>query len=308
MSILEDTAIFAAIVSEGGFSRAALKLGLSNGLISRRLAKLEAELGVTLLKRTTRQLQLTPEGELFWQHAKRIQQELDAALSVIQSLADKPRGTIRITAPVYFGKYYLMPILNQFMENFPDIKIELILTDLFLDPIKENIDLLIRGSGYFGKSLRDSTMKSKLLVKNKVKLYASRAYLIKNGIPAKPEDLQGHSIIGYFHRSKPVNEEVWTYRHKNEEGSVTLQSCFSSNDMDCRVATCIASNGIGKFSDLVYMKFAREDMLEEVLTDYEWGEINLYAAYSSQQALPKRTRLLLDFIVAQAQHMMDKTK
>jgi len=306
VSILEDTAIFAAIVSEGGFSRAAGKLGLSNGLISRRLAKLEAELGVTLLKRTTRQLQLTPEGEMFWQHAKRIQQELDAALCVIHSLADKPKGAIRMTAPVYFGKNYLMPVLNQFKKNFEDITIELILTDLFLDPIKDNIDLLIRGAGYFEKSLRDSSMKSKLLMKNKIKLYAAPEYLIRKGIPATLDDLQQHSIIGNFHREKPVKEEVWDYHHKNKEGTVSLKTVFSSNDMDCRISACLAGNGIAKFSDLVYMKLGKEIAITEVLPDYSWGEISLYAAYSSQQALPKRTRLLLDFIIAQTQHMVER--
>src|SRR5690349_21300639 len=104
MSILDDTAIFAAIVQQGGFSRAAKHLGLSNGLISRRIAQLEARLGVSLLKRTTRQLHLTPEGELFWQHAQRIQQELDSALCLIQSYAEKPKGDIRLSAPPFFGK------------------------------------------------------------------------------------------------------------------------------------------------------------------------------------------------------------
>src|SRR5579871_4533386 len=117
MGVLDDTAIFSAVVQQGGFSHAAKHLGLSNGLVSRRIAQLESQLGVTLLKRTTRQLQLTPEGELFWQHAQRIQQEMDAALCLIKSLTDKPKGDIRISAPPYFGKHYIMPILNKFMSN-----------------------------------------------------------------------------------------------------------------------------------------------------------------------------------------------
>ncbi len=126
MGILDDTAIFSAIIQHGGFSHAAKHLGLSNGLISRRIAHLEQDLGVTLLKRTTRQLQLTPEGELFWQHAQRIQQELESARSLIQSYADKPTGEIRISAPIYIGKTYLMPILSKFMAAFPDINVDVI--------------------------------------------------------------------------------------------------------------------------------------------------------------------------------------
>src|SRR3990167_1235764 len=120
MGILDDTAIFVAVIQQGGFSHAAKYLGLSNGLISRRIAKLETELGVTLLKRTTRQLHLTPEGELLWQHAQRIQQELDAAVSLIQASAKKPKGTIRISAPLYFGRHYLTPIIMKFLSDFND--------------------------------------------------------------------------------------------------------------------------------------------------------------------------------------------
>src|SRR3990167_10988349 len=119
MSVLEDTAIFAAIIKYGGFSHAAKHLGLSNGLVSRRISLLEKTLGVTLIKRTTRQFFLTPEGELFWQHAERIQQELNSALSLIHASNKKPKGKIRISAPTYFGRHYLMPILLKFLENFP---------------------------------------------------------------------------------------------------------------------------------------------------------------------------------------------
>ena len=125
MGILDDTTLFAAIVQQGGFSRAAKQLGLSNGLISRRIAQLESELGVTLLKRTTRQIQLTPEGELFWQHAQRIQQEINSALSLIHASAKKPSGTIRLSAPVNVGQTLLMPIILLFMKKYPDIHINL---------------------------------------------------------------------------------------------------------------------------------------------------------------------------------------
>src|SRR5690242_19937064 len=135
MGLLDDTAIFTAIIQQGGFSHAARHLGLSNGLISRRIRDLEATLGVTLIKRTTRSFQLTPEGELFWQHAQRIQQEFDSAISLIQSSTKKPKGTIRLSAPQYFGRHYLMPILMKFMADFPDIKIELDLSNRQIDPL-----------------------------------------------------------------------------------------------------------------------------------------------------------------------------
>jgi DNA-binding transcriptional LysR family regulator len=301
MSLLDDTAIFVAVVQQGGFSRAAKHLGLSNGLISRRIAQMEAQLGVTLLKRTTRQLQMTPEGELFWQHAQRIQQELDSALCLIQSLAEKPRGSIRISAPPYFGRHYLMPILNKFMTNFNDINIDLILTDQYTDPVKEKIDLLIRGAGYYDATLKDSSMKTRLLIRQKINLYASPEYLVKHGEPQVPEDLLNHSIIGFMNETRYSEHESWSYRYKNKKGSITINPAFNSNDMDSRAAACMAGRGIGKFTEMVYLKAQSSQPIRPVLEAYNWGEFNIYVVYVQQHALPKRTRLLIDFISAHTQ-------
>jgi DNA-binding transcriptional LysR family regulator len=297
MGILDDTAVFAAVVQQGGFSRAAKHLGLSNGMISRRIFKLEEELGVTLLKRTTRQLQLTPEGELFWQHAKQIQQEMDKALCVIHALADKPTGYIRLSAPTYFGLHYLVPILNQFRDNFPEIKIDLFLTDQHLDPIKHNIDLLIRGAGYFEQTMKDSSLKTRLLSAEPIHLYATSEYLVKYGVPATPQDLLKHIVIGHADLSQNTDTENWHYVCKGKSKSIQVQPTMRISDVEGRLAVCLGSQGIGRFS--AYINKEQRHLLQRVLPDYDWGQIHLYAVYAQQQALPKRTRLLMDFIAAQ---------
>ncbi len=293
MSILDDAAIFATVVQRGGFSHAAKQLGLSNGLISRRIAQLEAKLGVTLIKRTTRQLHLTAEGELFWQHAQRIQQELDSALSVIQSLSEKPKGEIRMSAPLYFGRHCLLPIITSFMNNFSDIKIDLILTNERLDPIKEKLDLTLRATGYSDQGLlKDSSLKNKLFIKQHMGLYASPEYLIKNGYPQIPEDLNKHSILGF------ASEQEWIYQTKDKQNSVMVQPDFNCNDTESRVIVCSLGYGIGKFPLLAVSHALQQQKLQPVLPQYNWGEFNLYAIYPNQQALPKRTRVLLEFISA----------
>lgn len=299
MSILDDTSIFFAIVQQGGFSRAAKHLGLSNGLISHRIANLEKKLGVSLIKRTTRQFYLTPEGELFWEHAKRIQQELNSALSLIHSSAKKPKGIISISAPTYFGRTYLAPIIAKFMTNFNDININLILTGQQLDPIKEELDLVIRGVGYLNNAtLKESGMKAKLLIKEKIGLYASQSYLSKYGKPTTPDELINHSIINYIDNNRALEHIAWTYQHKNKKHSIHLQTKFNSNDIDTNLMTCIAGRGIGKFTDLNVRTAVQKQEVQPILTEYDWGDYHLYAIYSQQQALPKRTRLLLDFITA----------
>lgn len=302
MSILDDTSIFYAIIQQGGFSHAARHLGLSNGLISRRIANLEKALGVTLIKRSTRQFHLTPEGELFWEHAQRIHHELNSALSLINASATKPKGTINISAPPYFGRHYLAPIISKFLINFNDIRINLILSGRQLDPIKEELDLAIRGAGYINKtSIEDSGMKAKLLLKEKNKLYASQAYIIKHGEPTTPEDLTHHAMISYINQSTPSEYVTYTYRHKGKAKSINLKPSFNSNDIESNIQLCTAGIGIGKFTDLNVKSALQQKMLIPVLTDYDWGDYHLYAIYSQQEALPKRTRLLLDFIASHTQ-------
>lgn len=301
MGILDDTAIFAAVIQQGGFSHAAKHLGLSNGLVSRRIMQLEADLGVTLIKRTTRQLQLTPEGELFCLHAQRIQQELNSALGLIQSSTKKLKGSIRISAPLFFGKQYLTPMLIKFLNDFKDIKIDLILSNNKLDPIKAKLDLAIRGAGYLqNTSLSDSSMQMKLLYTEKIALYASPEYLLKYGAPKKPKDLIDHVIINYAENNN-AKPSKWNYQHDTASHAIAVQPKFNVNDIESALNACIAGYGIGKFTELNVRNMLLQKQLQPILSKYDWGTYNLYAVYARQQALPKRTRMLLDFIHAHLQ-------
>lgn len=273
MGLLDDTAIFVAIIQQGGFSHAAKHLGLSNGLISRRIAQLEKNLGVTLIKRTTRQFHLTLEGELFWQHAQRIQQELDAAVSLVQSSAKKPKGLIRISAPPYFGRHYLIEMLVKFLNDFSDIKIDLNLSNKQHDLIKEKFDLVIRGAGYLNEPrLRDSGLQAKLLIKEKIGLYAAPNYLFQYGEPKNSDDLVHYATV-------------------NMENAK-----FKCDDIESALFACIQGVGIGRFTDLNVKSALQKRQLQQVLTKEDWGDYHLYAIYPLQKALPQRTRLLLEFI------------
>jgi LysR family transcriptional activator of dmlA len=305
MGILDDTAIFVAVIQQGGFSHAAKHLGLSNGLISRRIVQLESDLGVTLIKRTTRQIHLTPEGELFWQHAQRIKQELDSAVSMIQSSAKKPKGTIRISAPVYFGRHYLTPIIMRFMTDFPDIKVDLILNNQQLDPIKAGLDLVLRGAGYLEDAvLRDSSMQMKLLFKEEIGLYASPAYLHQHGEPKQVDDLLQHAIINYTDNSRFSDNEQWNYWLDDKKHTLTFNPTFNVDDIESSLFSCASGYGIGKFTELNVKNAMQQQLLQPILKNYHWGCYHLYAIFPQQQALPKRTRLLLDFIQAHTQNLV----
>lgn len=297
MGILDDTALFAAVVQQGGFSHAAKHLGLSNGLISRRIALLEKELGVTLIKRTTRQIQLTPEGELFWQHAQRIQQEIESALSMIHASAKKPAGTIRLSAPVYFGRAYLMPIILKFRKDYPDIHVNVSLSNEKTDLVKEQMDLVIRGAGYnLTPALEDSNLQMKRLLDQKVGLYASPAYLKEFDKITTARALQDHAIISYSDLAALSNVVVWHYSMNHNAGSVTLNPVITSNDIESCLSACIAGHGIAKLTQLNVLTALQKKQLRPVLSQYDWGDYRVFAIYPQQKSLPQRTRLLLDFI------------
>lgn len=305
MGILDDTAIFAAIVREGGFSHAARYLGLSNGLISRRIAQLENDLGVTLIRRTTRQIHLTPEGELFWQHAQRIQREMDAAINLIQASAKKPQGAIRVSAPLHFGREYITPIIMKFLAAFEDISIDLILSNQKNDPIKEELDLIIRGAGYLDEvTLEDSSLQMRLLLKQKIGLYASAAYLSEKGEPQCPEDLSGHEMLGYIETRFFSPETKWAYKHKSRTHSITVKPKFNCTDIASSLIACTSGYGIGKFTELNARNALQKNQLVPILQQYDWGDYNLYLIYPQQQALAQRTRLLLEFINANMQEFL----
>jgi len=297
MGILDDSAIFAAVIQQGGFSHAAKYLGMSSGLVSKRITRLEAMLGVSLIKRTTRELRLTPEGELFLQHAVRIQQELDSARSLIQSSAIKPAGTIRVSAPPYFGRHYLTPITMKFLSNFPDIKVDFVLSDNQLDPIKEQLDLIIRGAGFVAEPrLQDSSMQMKLLLTDRIGLYASPSYLNRHGEPDSCLDLSAHSLINYSFQNRLQDEKKWQYFANKLSGEFTFEPTFNSNDIESCINACMSGAGIGRFTGLNVQHATQQKQIRPVLEQYDWGMYHLFAIYPRQQTLPERTRLFLDFI------------
>ncbi|KTD57620.1 LysR family transcriptional regulator [Legionella shakespearei] len=299
MGILDDSVIFAAVIQQGGFSRAARHLGISNGLISRRITQLESRLGVSLIKRTTRELRLTPEGELFFQHAVRIQQELDSALSLIQSSANKPKGIIRVSAPPYFGRHYLTSIIMKFLDNFPDIKIDLVLSNHQLDPIKEQLDLVIRGAGFIADPrLQDSSMHMKLLLKERIGLYASASYLNMHKELISCADLSSHSLINYSLKNGFQENEKWLYLENKQPCEFIFEPALTANDIESCLNACISGFGIGRFTDLNARHAIQHKQILPVLKQYDWGTYHLFAVYPQQQTLPERTRLFLDFIFA----------
>lgn len=293
MGVLDDAAIFAAVIEHGGFSHAAKMLGFSNGMVSRRIAQLEKNLGVSLLNRTTRQLQLTAEGEIFLTHVQRMKLEYQCAIEAITDTSLK--GCIKVSAPPYLGRNYLTPIFLKFLNQYPDIKIELIISDNKFDVVKEKFDIAFRGAGFMrlGMNLEDSSLRMKVIYKEKIGLYASSKYLKKYGEPKNVSDLASHHLID-LSNSRKTNE--WNYETKNKLHKINITPKLSTNDIEANLYACEQGFGISKFNELTVRKSLQSKLLTSVLGNYNWGAYHLYAVYPQQIKLPLRTRILLDFI------------
>jgi DNA-binding transcriptional LysR family regulator len=195
----------------------------------------------------------------------------------------------------------------EFLNNFKDIKTNLILSSQYLDPVQEKLDFVIRGTGYSTEmTLKDSSLKMKLLVKEKIGLYASPDYLTHHGEPKTPNDLLKHMMITYVDTKHLPDQEKWTYTYNKKEYSLLLKPRFNSNDIESNLLACIAGYGIGKFTELNARSALLDKKIRPILRQYNWGEYYLYAVYPHQQSLPKRTRLLLDFVTTHLQNILKK--
>ena len=235
----------------------------------------------------------------------RIQQELASALSLIHSSAKKPTGMIKVTAPPYFGRHYLTPIIMKFLSDFPDIKIDLMLSNDQIDPIKAQVDLVIRGAGFISEpKLQDSSMQMKLLLKEKIGLYASPTYLNKNKEPTDCKDLSMHTLIHYSNKNHLQATQKWSYLDNQLPSEMVFEPALNSNDIESCLHACVSGFGIGRFTELNIKTPLLQRQVHPILEQYDWGTYHLFAIYPQQQSLPERTRLLLDFIFAHTQILL----
>ena len=303
MGIYDDASVFASIVKNGGFSHAAKVLGFSNGLVSRRVAQLEEELGVKLLRRTTRHFDLTPEGQIFYLHAERILQELNSAKSALKSVAEKPSGLIRIGAPAHVIRCYLSPLINRLLPDFPKVSIDLVTSDN-LNYLQQNkIDILVLGvSAIKAPPPFNDDLQAAFLVELDYFLCATSNYLHHFGEPAHPDDLAVHQGIYFNESNQAVSKEVsrpmaWQYL----EGSSVFQAdCIAklvSTDIDTCIDACLSNLGIGRFAMPYVETHLQSKKLVNVLSEYSWGKVSLYAMHL-KKGVTKNTLLILDYLTS----------
>lgn len=197
----------------------------------------------------------------------------------------------------------------KFLHDFPEIKIDLVLSNNQLDPIKEQLDLVIRGAGFISEPrLQDSSMQMKLLLKDKIGLYASPSYLHRYDEPKYVTDLSAHMLINYSFQHRLQEEVNWPYIENELPGEFPFEPTFNANDIESCINACISGLGIGRFTELNARNAIQQKQICPILDQYDWGTYHLFAIYPQQQTLPERTRLFLDFIFANTRTLLSETK
>jgi DNA-binding transcriptional LysR family regulator len=289
MDKFKEMQAFAAVAELGSFVGAADQLETSKAAVSRYVAQLEERLGVRLMHRTTRQLSMTDEGHAFLSHCKETLALIHDAEEQIQSKRKSPTGLIRINAPLTFGILHLAPLWGKFTALYPQVQLEVTLSDRVADLVEEGYDLAVRVA-----NLPSSTLISRKLTSTSLVVCASPKYLKGKAKPGHPRDLKNHSVISY---SYLATGDEWVFQGPDGEARVKIHPKIRTNNGDtCRSAAIAHQGIILQPTFIVGPDIQRGDLLE-LLPQFKSMELGIYAVYPSRKLVSPRIRALVDFLV-----------
>ncbi len=284
--------VFVLAAELKSFSAAGRRLKLSPSAVSKLVSRVEERLGTRLLVRSTRTLELTPEGDIYLRRARRILKEIDETEELVAGGREEARGLLRVNSSVGFGERCILPLLGEFAERHPKVRLDLTLTDGVIDLIGERTDIAIRVG-----PMRDSSLMARRLFSSRRVIVASPDYLKKHGTPKTPEDLDQHNCIGFnFRRSldewpfrDPGNDSVYT---KAITGNIQVSSGSIKRQL------CLLGVGIGRIGEFHVRPDIEAGQLVPILEDYNGGDTELvHAVYAGHEHLAARIRAFIDFLV-----------
>jgi DNA-binding transcriptional LysR family regulator len=289
MDRLGEMTMFARTVEEGSFSAAARALKLTPSAVSKQVSRLEDRLGARLLNRTTRSLSLTEEGRAFHARCVQILAEIDEAETAVTELHAAPRGTLRVAAAVAFFNHQVMPLLPEFLERYPEVRFDLVMTDREVDMVDERIDVAIR----FGQPRESTLIARKLAVSRRV-ICAAPAYLARHGTPQTPADLVAHNCLTLSTRPE---FNVWAFGERPED-HLQVTGNVELNQADALYDACLAGIGLARVAGYLVEGDIKAGRLVAVLSGQLRESSNLYAVYPHRRHLSPKVRAFVDFLVA----------
>jgi DNA-binding transcriptional LysR family regulator len=290
MHRFEDLRAFVAVVEAGSFTAAADRLGIAKSATSRRIASLEGRLGVQLLQRTTRRLNLTDTGRSFYERSARILADLDEAEAAVHQEHGELRGKLRIAMPLSFSISHMCKPIAEFTRTYPKVIFDLDLNDRRVDLVQEGMDLALR-IGH----LSDSSLIARSLFDSHTVVCASPTYLAEHGEPKTVEDLSEHHCLVYGNMSDPTR---WVGRDKEGiEHRVEVRATLSASSGDFLSQLAASGRGIVIQPTFIAGALIRRGELKPLLTDYQWPSVPAYAVYPPTRHLSFRVRTFIDFLV-----------
>ena len=289
MEDLQRMAIFARVVDDKSFSAAARSLNLSKSVVSKQVTQLEKSVGARLLNRTTRALSLTEAGAVFYEHCSRIVEELEEAKLAVGRLHSEPRGLLRISAPVAFGRLHIATALPPFLAAYPDVRIDMVTTDRFVDLAEEGYDVVVR----IVSQPAPNCVARRLAPVNR-KMVATPAYFERYGVPQKPSDLENHNCLTYTYFNP---QDPWKLRGPDGDISVRASGNLRVNDDDVLSEAVMHGLGLALLPTFIIGKALQAGRLRSVLSEYIPLERHIYAVYLPNRFVSAKVRAFIDFLL-----------
>ncbi|MFZ6672928.1 LysR family transcriptional regulator [Undibacterium sp. Xuan67W] len=299
MDRLQSMRIFSKVVEQGSFARAAIAMEMSNAVVTRYMADLETHLGTRLLNRTTRKLSLTETGQIYLERVRQILADIDDADAVASYSAKKPSGTLRIYSHPSFGRSQLAPLIPKFAKEFPDIILDVRVTDRNIDLVEEGIDI-----GFFLDLQKiDSSMIARKLVTSEVLLCASPDYIKKYGAPKNAEDVSNHKCLNFGYDFMRDNWAIQGVRGQPASPKqIPIHSCVISNNADILRECAVAGMGLVLRPSVMLGDDLSSGRLVRIFPEYLLGEVSISMVYPSRRLLSAKVRNFVNFISANYPH------
>ncbi|RON57056.1 LysR family transcriptional regulator [Pseudomonas frederiksbergensis] len=289
MSEMDDLAAFAVLIEAGSFTLAAQQLGCSKGQLSKRISLLETRFSVVLLQRTTRRLSLTAAGAALLPQAQALVVQVERARQALARLKDDMAGPVRMTVPVSLGETFFDGLLLEFSSKYPEVQIELDLSNNFRDLSRDGFDLAVRS-----EVGNDERLVARPLLAWHEMTCASPAYLEQYGEPLTPQSLAEHRCLLNSHYS---GREEWLYHQQHELLRVRVSGPFASNHYSLLKKAALAGAGIARLPSYLLQAELADGRLRWLLRDYQTRRMPMYLVHPYQGGLPKRTQVLADYLI-----------
>jgi DNA-binding transcriptional LysR family regulator len=280
---------FVRVAESGSFSKAAERLNSSKSAVSRQVGALEAELGARLIHRTTRALTLTEAGRSYFEQAARILADLAEANASVGQLQAAPRGRLRVSAPMSFGFLHLAPAVPEFLDRYPDVELDMIMNDRFVDLVDEGFDMAVRVG-----TLADSSLVARKLAPMRRTVCAAPAYLEKRGVPASPGDLKAHECLCY---SNVGMAQEWRFvRADGRPWPVEVRGRLHANNGDALRAAALRGFGLAVLPSFLVGRDFQSGALVSVLEEFLPQDSAVHAVYPHARHLSPKVRAFVDFL------------